>query len=281
MKHNKLFLSHSSIDKPIAKRMAMELQQHGLEVWLDEWEVRLGDSLIEKIEKGIATSGYLIAILSNNSISSPWVQKELNVAIAREIVERKVFVLPIKIDDCVVPSFLADKLYADASSDWDRAIQLICERILPSRSDWDYKTDKETDSIVSHNRSTDMVTSNVPLFIFDGEAASYIPKGTLQLSINVTDREVYKIYIYPPAHLCIDLRVPGEFVCMYNSAIFAEYRTSNADTIAIEIFEDDGAGWLEVYLPLKARLAEQVGEIEHVLSMHCTELERLNQIFVT
>ena len=44
---------------------------------------------------------------------SSWVEKELNAALAIELERKDVFVLPLVIDDCDIPVFLKDKLYAD------------------------------------------------------------------------------------------------------------------------------------------------------------------------
>ncbi|WP_442869829.1 toll/interleukin-1 receptor domain-containing protein [Bradyrhizobium sp. CCBAU 11361] len=54
-------------------------------VWLDEAEIDIGDSLIAKIEEGMKLSRYIAVVLSKKSIGAPWVKKELDVAMNREI----------------------------------------------------------------------------------------------------------------------------------------------------------------------------------------------------
>lgn len=56
---------------------------------------------------------FVAAVISQNSIASAWVQKELSLAMSKEIAGRRVVVLPIVIDDCELPDSLRDKLYAD------------------------------------------------------------------------------------------------------------------------------------------------------------------------
>ena len=49
-----IFLSHNSQDKPFTKRLARDLDNHEVKYWLDEAEIKIGDSLIEKIRSGIS-----------------------------------------------------------------------------------------------------------------------------------------------------------------------------------------------------------------------------------
>ena len=108
-----VFLSHNSKDKPWVRNLATRLTSDGVVVWIDEAELNIGDSLIEKIAAGIKKMRFVAAVISTNSIGSAWVQKELNLAMSKEIAGRKVTVLPLLIENCEVPAFLADKLYAD------------------------------------------------------------------------------------------------------------------------------------------------------------------------
>ena len=45
-------------------------------MWVDEAEIKLGDSLIEKIRDGLDRVEYVGVVLSNNSINSQWVKKK-------------------------------------------------------------------------------------------------------------------------------------------------------------------------------------------------------------
>lgn len=71
-----IFLSHNSADKPFVRKLAKDLQKEGYYVWVDEAEIKLGDSLIEKIREGIDKVMYVGVILSSNSIEAPWVKKK-------------------------------------------------------------------------------------------------------------------------------------------------------------------------------------------------------------
>jgi hypothetical protein len=115
-KYHGLFLSHTGVDKPFVRRLRADLMARGVErVWLDEAEIDIGDSLIAKIEQGIKLSRYIAVVLSQKSIGAPWVKKELDVAMNREIASGEVVVLPLLYEECELPEFLKGKLYADFS----------------------------------------------------------------------------------------------------------------------------------------------------------------------
>ncbi len=108
-----IFLSHNSKDKKFVRKLAERLTESGAIIWLDEVELLIGDSIINKISEAIHEVDYVAAIISENSISSSWVKKELSLAITKEIKQDSVVVLPVVIDDCELPHTLSDKLYAD------------------------------------------------------------------------------------------------------------------------------------------------------------------------
>ncbi len=107
-----VFLSHNHLDKPFVRKLANDLENHGIKCWLDEAEMKIGDSLIQKIREGIDNSDYFAIILSPHSVNAPWVKNELDVAYNFQIGE-KIKVLPLLLKDCEPPGFLVGKLYAD------------------------------------------------------------------------------------------------------------------------------------------------------------------------
>src|SRR5579872_188580 len=108
-----VFVCHSSVDKPFARKLAIALAGAGFKVWIDEAEIRVGDSLIAKIESGVTGATHLVAVISSASLSSRWCQEELRMALARQIGGKNITVLPVVVDDCEPPGFLQEKKYAD------------------------------------------------------------------------------------------------------------------------------------------------------------------------
>jgi TIR domain-containing protein len=95
--------------------------------------MQVGDSLIDKIESAIRDMDFLAAIISSTSVESAWVKKELSVALSYELATRKVKVLPIVIDDCSLPPFVLDKLYADfrSATEYHSELRRLLLRLQP------------------------------------------------------------------------------------------------------------------------------------------------------
>lgn len=131
-KYHGVFLSHTSADKPFVRQLRDDLKAHGVSrVWIDEAEIEVGDSLIAKIDEGIKQTPYIAVVLSSNSIKAPWVKKELNIAINREISQGRVVVLPLLYEKCEIPAFLSEKLYADFTSDeqYEESLQKVLRKL--------------------------------------------------------------------------------------------------------------------------------------------------------
>lgn len=108
-----VFISHSYKDKPFVRKMASDLAASGIHAWVDEAEISVGDSLIDKISSAISEAEYVIVVLSKNSVQSAWVQKEIQIAMTHEIRGKSQVFLPVVIDDVDLPNFLKDKKYLD------------------------------------------------------------------------------------------------------------------------------------------------------------------------
>jgi hypothetical protein len=78
---SKVFMSHNHADKPFVRRLATDLAQGGADVWIDEIEMKVGDSLIGKISTGITESDFVVVVISQNSVTSPWVTQKLEIAL--------------------------------------------------------------------------------------------------------------------------------------------------------------------------------------------------------
>lgn len=90
-----VFISHASEDKAdVVRPLALALQNKGLRVWYDEFELKIGDSLRQKIDKGLANSRFGIVVLSKNFIRKGWTNYELDGIITKSISKQQV-VLPI------------------------------------------------------------------------------------------------------------------------------------------------------------------------------------------
>ncbi|MEE9129672.1 MAG: toll/interleukin-1 receptor domain-containing protein [Phycisphaerales bacterium] len=124
----KVFLCHSSADKDFVRRLAKDLEKETINVWIDEKEILVGDQIRPKVEEGLNASDYLIIVLSPDSVTSPWVERELDAKMIEEIESRKVTVLPLLHRDCDIPPLLKGKHYADFRSDYQRGLRELVAR---------------------------------------------------------------------------------------------------------------------------------------------------------
>jgi hypothetical protein len=107
------FISHSSKDKPFVRQLAADLVASGVQVWLDEQRIRVGDSIPERVAQGVAESDFFLVVVSKASIQSEWVKKELNQALVHEIEKRRVTVMPVLLDSVEIPASIKAKKYAN------------------------------------------------------------------------------------------------------------------------------------------------------------------------
>jgi hypothetical protein len=109
MKSPIVFVSHASEDKKFVLQLAERLRSDGVDAWVDQWEIAVGDSLVDKIfSEGIGKCDAFLIVLSSVSIAKPWVREELNSGVI-EAIERSAKLLPIKIDNCEVPVVLKSR----------------------------------------------------------------------------------------------------------------------------------------------------------------------------
>lgn len=130
-----VFISHASEDKlEVVKPLALALQSHGLSVWYDDFELKIGDSLRRKIDRGLANSRFGIVVLSKNFIKKDWPNYELDGLVTRSVTGEQIL-LPIwhNITKQEVVNFspsLADKVARNtASSTIDEIAAEISELI--------------------------------------------------------------------------------------------------------------------------------------------------------
>jgi hypothetical protein len=124
-----LFLSHSSKNKDFVLQLGSYLNILEIDVWLDVWEMTIGDSLFDKLSEGLADSKFICLVISNDFHESKWASNELKQAFAREMREGKNLILPIIIENVKIPSFIEDKIYIDFTTNYYSAISKLAGMI--------------------------------------------------------------------------------------------------------------------------------------------------------
>nr|WP_062337374.1 toll/interleukin-1 receptor domain-containing protein [Herbidospora sakaeratensis] len=109
------FVSHASEDKPdFAEPLARMIANLGVQPWLDKWEIRPGDSLVQMLfDEGLATADAVILVVSQYSVSKPWVREELDHATVQRV-NRGTRLIPVRLDNVPMPAPLQHLLWVDA-----------------------------------------------------------------------------------------------------------------------------------------------------------------------
>lgn len=124
-----VFISYSHSDELIVNKIAAHLVKHNANVWVDTWELNVGDSILNRVQDAIQESSALLVVLSKTSVESEWCKKELSAGLMRELDEKRVVVLPVLVEDCKIPLFLREKMYADLRTDFDRGLHKVLDAI--------------------------------------------------------------------------------------------------------------------------------------------------------
>jgi hypothetical protein len=131
------FVCHVTADKKeFVTPLANELQKFGVRVWLDEFILKVGDSLRQKIDEGLSKSRFGVVVFSPSFFQKKWPQAELDGLFAREMGGRRKVILPVRhgisISELVgkVP-LLSGKYVLDSSEGVSAIARKLVEVIRP------------------------------------------------------------------------------------------------------------------------------------------------------
>ena len=111
----KAFLSYNSKDANLARRLALDLESAHINVWLDQWQLKVGEAFEQEIVRGLENAEFVIVLLTRASVASDWVNREWRHKILGEAQIKRVGVIPVRGERCVIPDLLAQRSHADIS----------------------------------------------------------------------------------------------------------------------------------------------------------------------
>lgn len=98
MTPNEVFLSHSSINLPIAISVASTLRNHGISIWFSPTNILSAQQWHDEIGNALRRCDWFIILLSNAAVNSIWVKRELHYALSHNQYDNHI--LPVKIENC-------------------------------------------------------------------------------------------------------------------------------------------------------------------------------------
>jgi TIR domain/Pentapeptide repeats (8 copies) len=102
IQYDSLFISYASRDQVFAERLYADLQNKGVRCWYAPEDMKIGDEFRSRIDASIHVHDRLLLILSEHSIKSRWVQKEVETAFEKEEKGNRLVLFPIRLDDVVM-----------------------------------------------------------------------------------------------------------------------------------------------------------------------------------
>ena len=111
------FISYSRSDQAFALRFAQDLKTAGVDVWVDQLDIPIGQNWDRSVEAAVRDCEGFVIILSPRSAASEHVADEVACAL-----EDHKHIIPILIEKCTIPMRLARLQFIDATSDYDNAL---------------------------------------------------------------------------------------------------------------------------------------------------------------
>ena len=126
----RIFVSHASSEKDLARDVARQLDAMGFEAWLDEAELVAAAEFPKRLTEALAASTHLLVVLTAQWLRRHWTRRELEVfsALHPDRAKRIVALLPEPIDPENLPESLRDRVLVDAAEldREERAWRLYC-----------------------------------------------------------------------------------------------------------------------------------------------------------
>jgi DNA-binding NarL/FixJ family response regulator len=203
----RVFLCHSSQDKPIVRELYQRLNAEGwIDPWLNEEKLLPGQNWEMEIEKAVETTDSVIVCLSINSINKEsYVQKEMRkvLDIFAQKPDGTIFVIPLRLDNCQPPTRLRALQYVDYFPDEQKtatfqkilmSLDLRLSTLLPTDSQKEIlvgdnkafarlsRQEKFVLLLVSEGKTNRQIANT--LFLGEGTIRNYVGSNLSKLGLN-------------------------------------------------------------------------------------------------
>jgi hypothetical protein len=98
--------------------LAANLNFCGIDVWIADWELEVGQSLTDEIAKAMDDSRFIAILITENYNKTVWIKTEYKKALAREQKENRTVMLPLIVGESQIPDFIEDKIYIDFRTEY-------------------------------------------------------------------------------------------------------------------------------------------------------------------
>ena len=102
IQYHSCFISYSSQDDTIAKRLHADLQAQGVRCWFAPHDMRIGDKIRPRIDEAVQIQDKSLLLLSEHAIASGWVEDEVEIAYEKERLQNREVIFPIRLDGAIM-----------------------------------------------------------------------------------------------------------------------------------------------------------------------------------
>lgn len=135
----KVFISHASVDKPVARRIVETLRDKGINPWIDEDAILVGHSIPSRIAVGLDAADLLCVLISKAALESVWVTREFEVFLHKFLKEGRA-ILPCRLDKSALPTLISNIKYADFSKDFDAGMKDLLAAVEIGKAAHEHET---------------------------------------------------------------------------------------------------------------------------------------------
>lgn len=136
----RVFLSHARADKPAVRRIAEDLRAAGHQPWLDDDEIRIGQSIPATVEAALRGADFVVICLSKAAATRGWIEAKRDAALMKQFRDRKERILPVRLDDVEPPYLIASLACVDRFPDpvsFERGVARLTRSIAAYQADAD------------------------------------------------------------------------------------------------------------------------------------------------
>lgn len=126
----KVFVSYAREDQEFARKLAKDLRQQKIDIWLDQIDIRAGELWDQAVEAALTNSSAVVVVLTPASVASRMVLDEVLYAL-----EENKLVTPVLYKACVIPFRLRRLHYVDFTSDYAEGLAGLTRALEPFKVD--------------------------------------------------------------------------------------------------------------------------------------------------
>lgn len=215
--NDSIFISHSSLNKDVARKIKNGLEDFGFGVWIDEQNILAGEDFGNIISEGLKKCRVIVLLLSKDSLNSVWVNSELKKAMFYEDREEK-FVIPVRLDESEIIERLIHKKFITLKDNFEESLREIVKAIDKYLGiKWSYnETPMYAEENLIHNMKMNRNYSSLALdtgySFYHSPKGSSLPNNKIKIKIPDWVNEINSDDMINPTKEDIRLAIPRHFI---------------------------------------------------------------------